>query len=160
MIETFAKRMKTARLQHDIKQKDLAERIGVRSATISAYENENESKRATPSLENAFAIAKELNVSLDYLCGLEAERSYSDYEIAYAFFNMLTQRYIESKDMEKNLFAAQSSLMYLQRICEKYEQAINKSNDVFYEFEDLIFSSAVQTTANKMVGMMEVKEDA
>lgn len=82
MIETFAKRMKTARLQHDIKQKDLAERIGVRSATVSAYENENESKCETPSLENAFGFAKELNVSLDCLCRLDAETSYSDYENA------------------------------------------------------------------------------
>lgn len=70
-MSIFAKRLKIARLQRDIKQKELAEKIGVRSATVSAYENENESKRATPSLENAIAIAKELNVSLDYLCGLE-----------------------------------------------------------------------------------------
>lgn len=68
----FAQRLKAARLKRGISQKHLAERVGIRSATLSAYENVEAEKRVTPSLENAVALARELEVSLDYLCGIDA----------------------------------------------------------------------------------------
>ena len=68
----FAQRLKAARLKMGISQKYLAEQVGIRSATLSAYENAEAEKRVTPSLENAVALARELEVSLDYLCGIDA----------------------------------------------------------------------------------------
>lgn len=62
----FAKRMKETREQSGLKQKELAEKVGVTPQTISAYEKGGK----TPTLDNASAIAKELGVSLDWLCGI------------------------------------------------------------------------------------------
>lgn len=75
----FAKRLKEAREAKGIKQKDLAERIGVSYQTISAYEKSDAAgKVKNPTLENAVSIAKELGVSLDWLYGLEEQKSPSE----------------------------------------------------------------------------------
>ena len=44
----FAQRLKAARLKMGISQKYLAEQVGIRSATLSAYENAEAEKRVTP----------------------------------------------------------------------------------------------------------------
>lgn len=66
----FSQRLKESRQKKNMTQKDLAEQIGTTSATVSAYESTNGDKRKSPTLENATAIAKALNVSLDWLSGL------------------------------------------------------------------------------------------
>lgn len=65
----FPMRLRMTRNQNGMTQKELAERIGVKPATISAYESNDASKNILPSLENIVLIAKELNTSIDYLCG-------------------------------------------------------------------------------------------
>lgn len=66
----FATRLKKAREKCGLKQNTLATKIGVTAQTISAYEKaENNGKGKNPTLENAVAIANELGVSLDWLCG-------------------------------------------------------------------------------------------
>lgn len=75
----FAKRLKEAREAKGIKQRDLAERIGVSYQTISAYEkSDTAGKVKNPTLENAVSIAKELGVSLDWLYGLDEQKSLSE----------------------------------------------------------------------------------
>lgn len=72
----FARRMKEAREREGIKQNELARDIGVTPQTISAYEKaESSGKGKNPTLENAVAIAARLKVSLDWLCGIEANSS-------------------------------------------------------------------------------------
>lgn len=70
---TFAKRLKDARIKAGMTQSDLAEKSGVTSASISAYESADGTKGKNPSLENARSIAESLGVSLDWLCGLSNE---------------------------------------------------------------------------------------
>jgi len=72
--KTFAQRLRQIRTQRGITQKELAQRIGMKAVTVSSYENEEVGKGATPSLDNAVAIARELNVSLDYPSGIESAR--------------------------------------------------------------------------------------
>lgn len=67
----FSKRLKSSRENANMKQSELSEKTGVTSATISAYENAKADKNINPSLENVCKIASVLNVSLDWLCGLE-----------------------------------------------------------------------------------------
>ena len=68
----FAKRMKEAREKCNFKQNALALKVGITPQTISAYEKaETDGKGKNPTLENAVAIADELGVSLDWLCGRE-----------------------------------------------------------------------------------------
>ena len=56
-------------------QKELAERIGTTPATISAYESSREGKKISPALENLVAVARVLNVSIDYLCGNDVQKT-------------------------------------------------------------------------------------
>ena len=69
-LTIFAKRMKEARENCNLRQNALASKVGVTAQTISAYEKaETDGKGKNPTLENAVAIANELGVSLDWLCG-------------------------------------------------------------------------------------------
>lgn len=71
-MAVFAERLKEAREAKSLKQKDLAEQIGVSYQTISAYEKiDAAGKSKNPTLENAVSIARALGVSLDWLCGLD-----------------------------------------------------------------------------------------
>lgn len=70
-MRIFAERLKEARKRKDLTQRQLADKIQTTTATISAYESTNRQKGKNPSLENAQNLAKELNVSLDWLCGIE-----------------------------------------------------------------------------------------
>lgn len=75
-ILTFAHRMKEVRTKMNLKQNELAEKIGITPASISAYEKYDGDKVGKkPSLETAIAISKVLNVSLDWMCGLSEESS-------------------------------------------------------------------------------------
>ena len=50
----------------DLSQSELADLLGVQQPTISAYETGS----VEPTLSKLVAIARECNVSLDWLCGL------------------------------------------------------------------------------------------
>lgn len=63
----FSKRMREARNRKGLKQKELAEKIGVKAQAISSYETLGK----LPTMENGILIAKTLGVSLDWLCGLD-----------------------------------------------------------------------------------------
>lgn len=65
--ERFAKRLKEAREKKGLRQNKLADDISVAPQTLSAYENANK----LPTLDNAVALAEKLDVSLDWLLGIE-----------------------------------------------------------------------------------------
>lgn len=67
----FAIRMKEARQKNDISQAELSRRTGIAPATLSSYEIAENPKN--PPIDKVIAIAKALNVSIDWLCGLENE---------------------------------------------------------------------------------------
>lgn len=68
-INIFSERLKIARQNAKLTQKQLADMSNVTAATISSYESENGTK--VPALDKVIAIAKALNVSVDWLCGLD-----------------------------------------------------------------------------------------
>ena len=57
------KRMKIARVEHDLSQEQLGERVGVTRQTISMIESGN----YNPTLNRCIAICKELDRTLDEL---------------------------------------------------------------------------------------------
>lgn len=67
--KTFAERLKEARIKANISQSELSKITGIAPATLSTYENIENPK--SPPTDKAAIIAKALNVSLDWLCGLE-----------------------------------------------------------------------------------------
>ena len=73
----FAERIRLSRENAGIKQFELAKMANITPATLSAYElfsaDSTDSKGKKPSLHNAIELAKALNISLDWLCGLSDE---------------------------------------------------------------------------------------
>ncbi len=60
-------RLKTLRLQHNMTQKEVADRIGISPAMIGAYENSSR----CPSYETLIKLARFFQVTTDYLLGVE-----------------------------------------------------------------------------------------
>jgi transcriptional regulator with XRE-family HTH domain len=65
ILGTFGRRIRTLRVRKGLSQKELAERIGIREATLSRYEND---KRAY-QWGSLIKLADELDTSTDYLLG-------------------------------------------------------------------------------------------
>lgn len=59
-------RLRDTRIQRGLSQKDLADRVGVSDQQVYRYENE----RSDPTAEVLSRLARELEVSMDYLAGL------------------------------------------------------------------------------------------
>lgn len=72
--EDFSYRLKTAINRKQIKQVDLAEMTGISPANISNYVK----GKAFPPLDTLTEIAKVLNISLDWLCGITTPKSNAD----------------------------------------------------------------------------------
>lgn len=92
-LTIFAQRMKQAREEKNLKQNELAKAVGVTPTTISAYEkSDEEGNGKKPTLENAQAIARALNVSLDWMCGISdnGPTSYTDFTANEYFKSLIT----------------------------------------------------------------------
>lgn len=68
-INVFAQRLKETRIKAGLSQAELSRQTGIAPATLSSYEVTDSSKK--PTMEKVILIAKALNVSLDWLCGIE-----------------------------------------------------------------------------------------
>jgi len=93
VVEIFSERLTKARNEKNITQSKLAEKINVAASTISSYENlkqieiddkkpddYDKAARRFPSIYTACKIAKELNCSLDWLCGLTDSKDETENE--------------------------------------------------------------------------------
>ena len=60
--------LKKVRLEHNLKQKDISEAIGIDRSTYSFYET----GKTNPPVETLCALAKIYNVTIGYLIGKEA----------------------------------------------------------------------------------------
>lgn len=69
-LKIFAKRLKQKRIEKQISLRELALKTGLSPTTISSYEKGDKS----PSLNNVILIAKYLDFSIDWLCGIEEEK--------------------------------------------------------------------------------------
>lgn len=88
----FAKRLKAQREKLGLTQAQLAEKIGVSSQTISAYEkNCNGEKGKTPTLDKVISIAQTLGLSIDYLCGQDSCEKECKFETIAEVINCITK---------------------------------------------------------------------
>ena len=71
----FSIRLRQARYEANMTQKELGEKTGISPATISFYEKSPPEKPAKPSLENPASLARALGVPLDWLCDYEPKTS-------------------------------------------------------------------------------------
>ena len=79
MMGSFAERLKALRIRHDLKQKDVAEKLGI---TTSAYGFYEQGKRE-PSIQIINQIADLFNVSADYLLGRDESTSEEQLRIEF-----------------------------------------------------------------------------
>lgn len=68
-MEIFAERLRALRVENKFSMKMLAEKIGTSDVAINNWEN----KINEPKISYLYRLAKVLNVSSDYLIGLEDE---------------------------------------------------------------------------------------
>ena len=66
--DTFSERLIFSRQKAYISQAELSRRTGIAPATLSSYESTENPKN--PTIDKVILIAKALNVSIDWLCGL------------------------------------------------------------------------------------------
>ncbi len=71
MTYRFAENLKNLRASKGLTQTQLAQRLWLNKSIISAYENETR----TPSLEVLIKLSNEFNVSMEYLLGIEREKT-------------------------------------------------------------------------------------
>lgn len=71
MTYRFAENLKNLRTSKGLTQTQLAKRLWLNKSIISAYENETR----TPSLEVLIKLSNEFNVSIEYLLGIEREKT-------------------------------------------------------------------------------------
>lgn len=78
--KNFATQIKVLRKSLGMNQKEFAAKLGIRQSQLSSYENE----AISPSTDMLITIAKEFNVSVDWLCGLtESKTTISTFERHY-----------------------------------------------------------------------------
>lgn len=66
-MDIFAVRLREQRLEKGLKQKQLAEAVGTTDDSIYSWEK----GRSQPSVEQIHLLCRCLNISADYLIGLE-----------------------------------------------------------------------------------------
>ncbi len=71
MTYKFAENLKNLRISKGLTQTQLAQRLWLNKSIISAYENETR----IPSLEVLIKLSNEFNVSMEYLLGIEREKT-------------------------------------------------------------------------------------
>ena len=71
MIKEFAENLKNLRTKKGLTQSQLADRLWLNKSIISAYENE----QRMPSLDVLIKLSYEFNVSMEYLLGIEKNKT-------------------------------------------------------------------------------------
>lgn len=80
----LAERIKNARTNKHYTQKELAELLNVKSTTVSGWEL----GRNEPSIETLKTLAQKLNVSFDYLAGVNSQAPNSDTALTWSDLDM------------------------------------------------------------------------
>ena len=97
--EEFAGRLKTAIDRKQIKQVELAEMIGVTTANMSNYVR----GKSFPPIDTLAEIAKKLDVSLDWLCGIDRTAGESEKPKTYGDLAKVILSIIRNKDIPSTI---------------------------------------------------------
>lgn len=147
-LTLFSKRLKEARQKAGLTQAELAKMADTTPATVSAYENTGNIKKA--SLDLVINLAKALNVSLDWICGLDnnlAKQTDSSDERKFTaiktFIDLIgsSSIYYSHEDSFMTLDIRDIGIAYYiqeyKRICNVIE---NMTDDEFKEKARILFS--------------------
>lgn len=147
-LTLFSKRLKEARQKAGLTQAELAKMADTTPATVSAYENTGNIKKA--SLDLVINLAKALNVSLDWICGFDnnlAKQTDSSDERKFTaiktFIDLIgsSSIYYSNEDSFMTLDIRDIGIAYYiqeyKRICNVIE---NMTDDEFKEKARILFS--------------------
>lgn len=85
-LRIFASRLKEFRINLGLSQRQMAEKIGITAATLSAYETNSKN----PSISVAIEIANKFDVSLDWLCGIKKDNDIKeDFKKNYTYSDVI-----------------------------------------------------------------------
>jgi len=82
--EQFGTRLRTARMNLDLTQKEFADVVEISQGMISQYEM----GKFIPPMRTMVKIAKNANISLDWLCGLSEESIINDIDRKYTVYKV------------------------------------------------------------------------
>lgn len=100
--EEFAHRLKTAIAQKGLKQAELAEMVGTTAANMSNYVRE----KSFPPVDTLVEIAKNLDVSLDWLCGMDRKEAKLEEPKTYGDFARIILAIIYNEDISSQISTA------------------------------------------------------
>lgn len=132
---TFSKRLKEARTGQGMTQKELADLSGVSTVMISSYERTDAVTGKNPALSSVYAIAKALDVSIDWLCGTTENKSLSEKINTKTFLLCYLQFFSKLSEKDINKISASLKSSFDGIAIEIYKPifgAKNKKN--IYEF--------------------------
>lgn len=95
MSNIFANRLRNERESLGLKQKEMAEKLNIPANTYNGYET----GKRIPSLDVANAIAKTLDLSLDYLLGNTSKRVSDSPKIDEELITLI--KLLQNSDKEK-----------------------------------------------------------
>lgn len=100
MNNILSERIKELRAIKGLTQKEFAEKINVSTVSVSSYETGVK----TPSLDIIISIAKNYNISIDWLCGLSDNMAPDNYITTYKdlfklFITLLDVRYEDKQTL-------------------------------------------------------------
>ena len=144
ILDVFAERLVQARKERNFTQQEFASAINVAASTLSAYENLNQLQsekgnntdkiaRKTPNIYTAYSIAKELNISLDWLCGLSPHKN-NDVTILHAIADMLETEGMACKVLKDASEIEENEEGELTKYGKIYKVAIGTDDTRIYDF--------------------------
>ena len=147
--EEFSTRLRAALTQKNMKQTDLASAVGVSTANISNYMR----GKAFPPVDTLTEIAKKLDVSLDWLCGMDWIEGETKEPKTYGDLAKVILSIIRNKDIPSKV---STSHIKTARYNGDYSSWCNNS----YDEEDVpsiaFTSGPIRTFIEDMVKMMEM----
>lgn len=110
-------RLKTLRKQRGLTQKILARRINKSISAVSSYE----SNAQLPPLDVLESLSSVLNVSLDYLVGLDSHNSYSTKTLSAEQREIVDLLFKEfSVTEQRNEILTQQQILILQKLLQLF----------------------------------------
>lgn len=129
------------------KQKELAEKIGIKVDAYAKYEQ----GKSIPSLKTIFNYAKFYNLNIDYILGLEEKRSYSNYD---TYNKKLIANNLKVLRLRRNLSQRGLAIKIgiTQAAIQRYESSLSnpslKTLFKYYKFFNFSFNDLVTKDFN------------
>lgn len=138
MNNYFPKRLKELRTSNKLSQTDLAYKCGLSQQLITLYEN----GKQYPRIDTIVRIAKALNTTIEYLCGLSEDftsierniifkEQYSSVEIARSLVILLESNFIQVDDESELIINEPTVKDFINKYREikQIEEQISKLNN-------------------------------